>query len=28
MVYTHVAGMGAGVKSPLDGLDISKRVDS
>lgn len=28
MVYTHVAGMGAGVKSPLDSLDISKRVDS
>jgi integron integrase len=23
MVYTHVAGMGAGVKSPLDSLDIS-----
>ena len=28
MVYTHVAGMGIGVKSPLDSLDISKRVDS
>ena len=28
MVYTHVAGMGAGVKSPLDSLDISKRGDS
>ena len=24
MVYTHVAGMGAGVKSPLDSLDISE----
>ena len=23
MVYTHVAGLGAGVKSPLDSLDIS-----
>jgi integron integrase len=23
MVYTHVAGFGAGVKSPLDGLDFS-----
>jgi integron integrase len=28
MVYTHVAGMGAGVKSPLDSLDIRRRVDS
>ena len=24
MVYTHIAGMGAGVKSPLDSLDISE----
>lgn len=26
MVYTHVASMGAGVKSPLDSLDISDPV--
>ena len=26
MVYTHVAGLGAGVKSPLDSLDISDPV--
>jgi integrase len=28
MVYTHVAGMGAGVKSPLDSLDINNPVGS
>jgi integron integrase len=28
IVYTHVAGMGAGVKSPLDCLDIRRREDS
>ena len=26
MVYTHIVGMGAGVKSPLDCLDISDPV--
>ncbi len=26
MIYTHVAGLGAGVKSPLDSLDISDPV--